>query len=812
MSSTSRLPGSVSRFELSFQGQAFLVPKKSVFDFFEAHPNLMSSKSCDVQSKVSIDVFREFISSLTADAGFAVTPENAASLGLLASEFCFTELAAECAKFAHDPLSALESRVANLETRVPFPPHVELLDLHGQKLDQLFSRFARLESRGTTASTLESRVAKLEARDLSPLRAERIDLHEQRLEQIFSRLSVLDSINTCASSLERRVAQLEALDLSPLRTERLDLHEQRLEQLASHFSLLQTLETTVSELSAAVSDIKASSVTRWKTDQRFQEAIARLEIARRDFQVQLERTGKSMAGLQEGMAQTTAMQKEVQREIAELKQAAGKIHGDCATANAASQKRIAELAESVRKLQSNAVEIARLDKDIAELKKAVPRSSPPSPGLSPRDSSDEPCGTPPSPSAGQSAGDSGPCPAPSPKSTTLRRGAGPGAVPVRDGRVSGHPPRRSSAISARNAPASQPPGRLFDFDAREPLDGIIAYLTAKCGGNVHDAGLVEMTSSSIEGGDSRRHHPKYVVDFGDGQHFWTLSENNPWLCFNFRERRIIPTHYTIVTDHDDFGWTAQFTMSWAVEVSTDGSAWAAIDERRDIEGANGPDRTISFPTTRSVSCQYLRIRRTTVVDLNTIRWAHHCLEMKCFEIFGRVIEPVTGPYPCSVTVRCRFDESRPLQGVIAHLTERHRGNVHEKGVVTIKSKSVYDEDDPSFALKNIADLTDRSLFLSEDEPGQWVCWDFGEKRVVLRRYALRTPCLKSWALAGSLDGSTWTPIDDRTDVDRSDSFMSFPVRRPMECRYVQLMQTDKNHYPDHQLGLIAVEFFGTLFI
>jgi outer membrane murein-binding lipoprotein Lpp len=422
----------LSRFELSFQGEAFYVPKKSLFDFFETHPDLMTSKSYDVQSSVPIDIFREFVSSLNTDSILTATQENAASLGLLASEFCFDDLAAECAKLTHDPLTSLEKRVTQLEARVPFPPHAELLDLHEEKLEQFFSQ-------------------------------------------------------------------------------------------------LQTLNSAVSQLSASVSAMKASSTEQREADRRCGDAISRLEASRRDLQGQLERTNASVSGLQGDMSRLEAFQGEAH---AELNAVIGRIRYDCASSHAASQKGIEELTECVSRLQSN---------------------------------------------------------------------------------------------------------RLFDFHREKPLDGIIAYLTAKCGGNVHDAGIVELTPSSIEG-DNLDHRPKWVLDEGNAHHFGTKNERNPWLCFDFKDMRIIPTHYTIVTDHDSSGWWAQFTTSWVIEVSMDGSNWVTIDERRDVEEADGPDRTISFAVSSLVLCQYLRIRRTTGrLDFNAFRDGGNSLEMKRFEVFGRVI-------------------------------------------------------------------------------------------------------------------------------------------------------------------------------
>jgi hypothetical protein len=64
-----------------------------------------------------------------------------------------------------------------------------------------------------------------------------------------------------------------------------------------------------------------------------------------------------------------------------------------------------------------------------------------------------------------------------------------------------------------------------------------------------------------------------------------------------------------------------------------------------------------------------------------------------------------------------LDES--LDGILCHLTMEHLGNVHEKGIVTITSKSV--RDGPKHSPANVTNLTSDSAFVSEDGPGQWIC-------------------------------------------------------------------------------------------
>jgi hypothetical protein len=148
-------------------------------------------------------------------------------------------------------------------------------------------------------------------------------------------------------------------------------------------------------------------------------------------------------------------------------------------------------------------------------------------------------------------------------------------------------------------------------------------------------------------------------------------------------------------------------------------------------------------------------------------------------------------------------------GLISYLTRKHAGNVHDKGIVTITSKSIV-----LGALQNAADLTSDSNFLSKNEPGQWVCWDFREMRLRLTHYTLGSYLLKSWVVESSLDGEAWTEIDRKTDnVDFKDGWgktASFAVSKSAECRFIRLTQTGKRHCGDDFLQIYAFEVFGTL--
>jgi hypothetical protein len=166
-------------------------------------------------------------------------------------------------------------------------------------------------------------------------------------------------------------------------------------------------------------------------------------------------------------------------------------------------------------------------------------------------------------------------------------------------------------------------------------------------------------------------------------------------------------------------------------------------------------------------------------------------------------------------VEIQMKEAKSLDGIISYLTQKHGGNVHENGIVTITSKSVYDPGygDRVYYPFRAADLTSDTFFYTPDEPGQWICWDFGEMRVRPTHYTIRTCSLKSWVVECSLDGSSWMEIDRQTGNGnfKSDwNTASFTVSNPTESRLIRLTQTEKNNSDDNYLPLVAVEFFGIL--
>jgi hypothetical protein len=150
-------------------------------------------------------------------------------------------------------------------------------------------------------------------------------------------------------------------------------------------------------------------------------------------------------------------------------------------------------------------------------------------------------------------------------------------------------------------------------------------------------------------------------------------------------------------------------------------------------------------------------------------------------------------------------EAKSVDGIISYLTQKHGGNVHDKGIVTITSKSVRGDDVP----RNVADLTSPSQFRSDHGFVQWICLDFHEIRVCPTHYTIKSASLKSWLVESSLDGEAWTKIDRKTN--NNDFKASFAVSNSDECRFIRLTQTEQNRMWGYELGILAFELFGILF-
>ena len=161
------------------------------------------------------------------------------------------------------------------------------------------------------------------------------------------------------------------------------------------------------------------------------------------------------------------------------------------------------------------------------------------------------------------------------------------------------------------------------------LDGIIRHLALQCCGNVHKKGIVNVTASSVLDSDYMSCDPKNAVDFDRDSSFSSHNEPNSWICCDFKDRRVIPTSYSVRS-----GYSPPYLRSWVIEVSNDGTenSWTEIDRRDDWDG---DEETPNFEISRipRESFRFFRLRQT-----GKNRDGENYLKIYWLEIFGTLFE------------------------------------------------------------------------------------------------------------------------------------------------------------------------------
>jgi hypothetical protein len=88
-------------------------------------------------------------------------------------------------------------------------------------------------------------------------------------------------------------------------------------------------------------------------------------------------------------------------------------------------------------------------------------------------------------------------------------------------------------------------------------------------------------------------------------------------------------------------------------------------------------------------------------------------DMELFDVLRRLWPEESASVRSLFSSPFPFVAGHPVEGIIAHLTQKHGGNVHDRGVVEISAKSTYPSG-TTYAASNAADLTAGSRFRSAD--------------------------------------------------------------------------------------------------
>jgi hypothetical protein len=103
------------------------------------------------------------------------------------------------------------------------------------------------------------------------------------------------------------------------------------------------------------------------------------------------------------------------------------------------------------------------------------------------------------------------------------------------------------------------------------------------------------------------------------------------VCYDFKRRRILPTHYTIRTSYTDPG--SSHLKYWLVETSVDGENWREVDREEDNKQLNGRYFTGTFPVAGVGECRFIRL-----VNVGRNHLGSDTLAFSAWEIFGSLVE------------------------------------------------------------------------------------------------------------------------------------------------------------------------------
>jgi hypothetical protein len=168
-----------------------------------------------------------------------------------------------------------------------------------------------------------------------------------------------------------------------------------------------------------------------------------------------------------------------------------------------------------------------------------------------------------------------------------------------------------------------------------PLDGVIAHLTRECGGNVHQKGVVTITGHHYYADNT---YPAWsAADLTADSVFYSKDEPNQSLTYDFRDRRLRVTHYSIRSRYDGND-DNYYLRSWVIEGSVDDVTWIEVDRRDNNDRLKGRNATHCFEVqSRSDDFRLVRLVRLRQTGPNHYSSPDHRMVISGFELFGWMI-------------------------------------------------------------------------------------------------------------------------------------------------------------------------------
>jgi hypothetical protein len=161
------------------------------------------------------------------------------------------------------------------------------------------------------------------------------------------------------------------------------------------------------------------------------------------------------------------------------------------------------------------------------------------------------------------------------------------------------------------------------ISSTSPLQEIITHFPAKYDGNFHDRDIVYDTWGS---GDWA---VKTVADLVDNSVFQSEISPDHWICYDFKDLIIRPTHYSLLSG---YGQGSSFGLNdWVIDGSNDGKSGAEFDRREHNSELDAWNAMKMFQRSRSDEVRMIRLRQLRKREMN------QCLALSGFEVFGSLV-------------------------------------------------------------------------------------------------------------------------------------------------------------------------------
>lgn len=175
-------------------------------------------------------------------------------------------------------------------------------------------------------------------------------------------------------------------------------------------------------------------------------------------------------------------------------------------------------------------------------------------------------------------------------------------------------------------------GTVFYCKHDEAFDGIIRHLQKESNGNIKS--VIDITSSSLHGSSWSPYNVCLFEDKDKDKYFHTKDEQNSWILFDFKERKIIPSNYIIKSS--PYGQNGNNPKTWKLEGSNDKSSWEPLDEQRDCPYFNGQYLVHTFDIKKRVTTPFRYIRMTQTGP-NWQDNRYHYFTLGSIEFYGSLI-------------------------------------------------------------------------------------------------------------------------------------------------------------------------------